>query len=183
MGEATRYEIGPDDRIVSVDERFDAFARENGASELARTAVGTRLWEHLSGAGVVALYRQFLGRVRDDARTIHVPFRCDAPDLRRFMSLAIGPGDETGAVRFTARLLRSETREPVPLWDADASRDEGNPVPACAWCKRVRVEEAWIDAEDAVARLGLFERALVPDVTHGICEDCARRMDGLLKSD
>lgn len=182
MSEPTRYEIGPDDRITRVDARFEAFARENDAPELARSAVGTVLWEHVSGAGVTALYRQFFERVREDARTIHIPFRCDAPDLRRFMSLVMGPGSGAGEVSFEARLVRSETRERVALWDVDALRDEESLLPVCAWCKRVRVEATWIDAERAVTRLRLFERALVPGVTHGVCDECARRMDGLLKS-
>lgn len=183
MSDPLRYRIGPDDRIVAVDPQFEVFARANGAPGLVHSVIGTLLWEHLSGAGVVAIHRQFLERVRDDARTIRMPFRCDAPDRRRFMSLAIGPGEDSGTVQFEARLLRSKPRDRVTLWDVGASRDEERALPACAWCKRVKVEETWIDAETASARLRLSERALVPDVTHGVCGECALRMEGLLKTD
>lgn len=181
MRVSSRYRIGPDDRIVQVDEEFARFARENGVPDLARAAVGSLLWEHMTGAGVEALYRQLLERVREDARTIRVPFRCDAPDERRFMSLAIGPGETPGGIGFEAYLIRAERRDPVALWDSTALRDDESLLATCAWCKRVRLGE-WIDAEVAVVQLRLFERTLVPALTHGICEECARRLDGLLKS-
>jgi len=181
MRVSSRYRIGPDDRIVQVDEEFARFARDNGAADLAREALGSLLWEHLTGAGIEALYRQLLGRVREDERTIRVPFRCDAPDERRFMSLAIGPGETPGEIDFEAYLIRAECRDPVPLWDSTVLRDDESLLATCAWCKRVRLGE-WIDAEDAVVRLRLFERTLVPALTHGICEECASRVDGLLKS-
>lgn len=42
--------------------------------------------------------------------------------------------------------------------------------------KIVFVNEAWAKVEEAVSHLGLFDRHLLPQLTHGICEDCHARI-------
>ena len=46
----------------------------------------------------------------------------------------------------------------------------------CGWCSRVWAGGAWVEVEAAAGRLGLFERPLLPSMSHGICEDCYARV-------
>jgi hypothetical protein len=47
----------------------------------------------------------------------------------------------------------------------------------CAWCKRVDTDGCWLELDQAIARQRLFEAQLLPEISHGICEDCMKRME------
>jgi hypothetical protein len=42
----------------------------------------------------------------------------------------------------------------------------------CAWCKRVRIEERWLQGGEAVRALRRFDDAKPPSFTHTICSSC-----------
>ena len=62
-------------------------------------------------------------------------------------------------------------RDPLALWQTPGSLSDDLLV-VCSWCQRVRVDARWLDAEEAVARLQLFDRLHLPRMTHTICEAC-----------
>lgn len=70
-----------------------------------------------------------------------------------------------GLVEFSTRLLREAPRgsEPAP--------EPGGMVRMCSWCKRVLLDD-WVEIDEAVRRLGLFELEQPPRVTHTICREC-----------
>lgn len=49
-------------------------------------------------------------------------------------------------------------------------------VRACSWCKRVQVDEVWMDVEQAIAESRLSEPPKSSQLTHGVCEPCAQKM-------
>lgn len=174
---STRYAIDARDRLVAVDEQWDAFARANGAPELERRHVlGRELWEFISDPNTVTLYKMLLARVRENDTAVILPLRCDAPDRRRYMRLVIAPLHR-GSAQFDAVLEREEAREEVPLLDAKAPHSDAH-LGICGWCKRVRVgEDEWLEVEDAVVRMDLFRRPEVPQLYHCICPDCERTLN------
>lgn len=170
------YCIDARHQIVSVNDDWRAFAVENGAPALAEAAlIGTSLWRYITDATTVHLYRLLLQRLHARGGPLRVPFRCDAPALRRYMELELAPLDD-GGVRFTAAVLRLEARAPVPLLDAALQRG-GGLLRMCSWCKRVELGDGtWVEVEEAVMRLALFDHAAPPHITHGMCGDCFARL-------
>lgn len=79
-------------------------------------------------------------------------------------------------LRLTGRLLREEPRPPLALFDATRERSDEFVI-VCSWCKRVRVGADWREAEDAVAALGLFDAAVLPQLSHGMCDSCADSLE------
>ena len=106
------------------------------------------------------------------------PLRCDSPSVRRLLSVQVSPA-VSGLVGFRVRTVSEEARPAVPLLGPGTPRAR-ELLRVCGWCNRVDVAGAWAEVEDAVARLGLFERPAVPAVTHGMCGDCEARMTALL---
>ena len=53
------------------------------------------------------------------------------------------------------------------------ARDSQELMRRCAWCSRVALGGAWIDAEEAERLVG---RRRTPEVSHTICPDCAERL-------
>jgi hypothetical protein len=166
------YEIDASDTIVRTGADWDAFATANGAAPLAQVR-GRRLWDFLS-LEAAGLYRIVVDRVREGGISITLPYRCDAPTLRRFCTVTVWP-QPRGGVHFDARTLRVERRPAVRLLDPQAPRSEVF-VSVCSWCKRVAAPE-WMEIEDAVGALGL-DAATLPQITHGMCPACERTIKG-----
>ena len=181
MGSASTeygYAVDGDDVIVSLGDGWLLFARENGAPQLCREAlVGRSLWEYVAGATTRQLYEAMFRRVRDERRTLALPFRCDSPDLFRFMELAVEPG-ERGALQLTGRLLREQARPHFNLLDRLVTRSS-EPLPICSVCLRVELfGTRWVSAEEAVERLDLFDSAQLPPLDYRVCPACVEAARG-----
>jgi hypothetical protein len=167
------YRIDRDDRIRYVSPEWVEFAEENDAKDLQPDAVvGRVLWRFIAGDETQYVYRVLFSNIRKDRRTRAVPFRCDGPLIRRFMELAVSASDE-GGLELTGVLLREEPRDAMALLDARTPRT-GELLAMCAWCKRVSVKGEWLEVERAIVDLGLFDDSHLPQITHGICQDCSR---------
>lgn len=46
----------------------------------------------------------------------------------------------------------------------------------CSWCKLVEVESGWLEVEEAIDKLGLFDEPVLPRISHGCCSPCFERM-------
>lgn len=173
-----QYRVAHDGTITSVDETFEAFARENGAPGLAQAVIGRPIVDFLAGPEVRSLYETLMERVRASHGRFEFPFRCDAPDLRRFMRMRMEPLAD-GGLCFTATLEREEPREPVPvewLMSRLDSRDARDLVALCSWCKRVRCDDgAWREVEEVMAR-GLMDRDRTIAISHAACPTCEAEM-------
>lgn len=165
------HRIDGQDRIRFANEHWYAFARENGADGLhAGTVEGRSLWEFIDHAETRMIFEMLVQRVRGGGR-ITLSFRCDSPRQRRFMGLELAALPEQG-VEFRSRILRVEDREWMGLFDAGTKRS-GELLRVCSWCKKVDVRtHGWLEVEQAVRALRLFEAPLLPAITHGICESC-----------
>ncbi|HWI41920.1 MAG TPA: hypothetical protein VNX25_10575, partial [Verrucomicrobiae bacterium] len=165
------------DTIISVNDDWLRFAEENRAPHLTRAAVlGRPLWEFIEDQHTRHLYGLVLARVRSAGTGVGFPFRCDSPEVRRFMRMELVP-DESGVVEFRCTLLREEAREErIKLLEAGTEQGAEQLLRACSWCRRIDVEGAWVEAEEAVKRLDLMAQVPTPSMTHTICNDCYAMM-------
>ncbi len=170
--ETLSYAIDDQDRLIKVDEGYYRFAAENGWDG-AGDSLGRSLWDFVAGHEVKKLQRLLLRRVREGARGVELPFRCDGPEVTREMDIRIA-ADKTGrVVLFSARLRSEEEREePQPLLDPSVEHGEEDFLTMCAWCDRFLVDGEWVEVEEAARRLELFRRSEMPALDHGICPEC-----------
>lgn len=166
------YRIDAADRITHVNEEWLSFAVENGSPALDRKAVINRpLWDFIYGTETKHIYRVIVDRVRAAGLPLSIPFRCDSPELRLFMEMEIVPLDKK-AVEFDCALLRTEPRPRMALLDPLTERSDDF-LAMCSWCKRIRLAgNEWVEVEEAVKRLNMFEAASLPQLTHGMCGSC-----------
>jgi hypothetical protein len=168
------YLIDESNRISYVSPEWLEFAIENGAQQLVLPGVlGKPLWPFIADLETMQLYQEILKKVRSASVVICFPFRCDAPQLRRFMEMIVRPRD-VNSIEFNSRVVREEPREPVPLLAPTMPRSD-RLIRMCGWCKRVATPE-WLEIEEAIPRLRLFEQDAMPRITHGICEDCKEQI-------
>jgi len=162
----TNLWLDASDTITAVDEPWLDFARANGAPELTRQAVvGRPLRDFIAEPEAIGL-GDLLAAARARQTPVALPFRCDSPGERRFMTMTLR-AQPAGGLHLEYHVDRAEARATVPLLDCLALRSE-KIVYVCSWCRRVRHEGAWREAEQAIP-----DGERVPRVSHGICGDCA----------
>lgn len=164
------YALDASDTIVGYGGDWLDFARANGAPELEHI-VGHCVWEYVAGRTTRELYTTLFQRVRARQARLALPFRCDSPDTFRFMELEIAPGDE-GALHVRGRLLREQRRPHFSVLDRMFPRSEST-LRMCSVCKRAQIPGIeWMEAEDAVRRLDLFDSREAPGLEYAVCDAC-----------
>lgn len=160
------------DKIVRVNDDWLAFAEENSAPQLSAALVLDQpLWRFIHDQETVYLYKLIFGRVRAGKSPIAFPFRCDAPNCRRFMEMKLSllPGN---AIQFLSKILRQEFRQPLDFLDATRGRSEEF-LKICSWCKKIYIpDRGWGEIEDSIGALDLFGNRSMPQMTHTICASC-----------
>ena len=169
------YSIDETDRIREVGGRWDAFATDNdGRRAVAHHVLGTLLWDHITGSDARRLHRAFIEAVRGRGAIV-VPFRCDAPDRRRYMELAAR--SEDGWVHFTSRLVHEELRPTVEIL---AGIGSARPLlEICSQCRRVFTPGGWREIEDAVQYMDLYGSETLPALRETACFNCEDAVQSL----
>lgn len=168
------YQLNDRDEICFVNKEYDAFATANdGLNFTSVTVLHRPLWDFITDLTTRQLYRDVLILVRR-GRPLRFNFRCDSPTCRRLMEMNIGCVDN-GAVEYRIRTITESNRPSQLLLEPNIDRF-AELLRVCSWCKMIHVGDGWVEAEDAITSLGLFERPTLPAITHGICEQCYQRM-------
>lgn len=167
------YIIDSNNRIIQVDDNWDRFALANDSPHLVRDRVVNQpLFDLISDPLSRHLYQLLIERVKHTGKPISFKFRCDSPDKRRFMHMDMSYQDTCDGIGFKSTTEREEPRDPVALLSPQASRS-GDLVILCSWCKRIKISDAkWVEVEQGVQKLGLFNAGELPQLSHGMCPDC-----------
>jgi hypothetical protein len=170
------HRIDTDERIVSVNEDWLQFAAENRWPNSAEELCGTPLMRYISGLDVQYIYKLLIERARAHPSPITFNYRCDSPDCRRTLRMTIRHEPKTDTVEFRSWALRLEPRPIVELLDTELDYRASDMLYICSWCKRVQVNQKWLEVEKAVRELGLFADEPLPRMSHGICPQCLQAM-------
>ncbi len=176
------YKIDANDRIVSVNDEWIAFALENAGDRLLPTEIeGKTIWEFICDATTTLIYQAMIHKVRLGSPAIRFSFRCDSSDRRRLMQMEISL-TSSNVVRFRCTPLAIQQRPPVNILDVSAPRSEEALV-VCGWCKQFRTpDKGWLEIEAAVEHMDLFHRDLFPELSHGMCSMCYASTMAILES-
>jgi hypothetical protein len=174
------YRVNSRDEIVFTNEEWDRFALANGGGKVTSANILHRsLWDFIFDPTTRQLYHDILTQIRNN-RVIGFRFRCDSPGCRRLMEMRIFPA-EGATVEFRIRTLSIEHRQHQPLLESQAVHSEKF-LRMCSWCKKINVEGTWMEVEEAVRHLRLFESTSLPMLTHGVCETCYGEMTRIYRA-
>lgn len=164
------YRVDEKDRITFMNSAWFVFAERNGM-QLRSTSqlLGTRLWKHVSDQTVRHFYAVFMAKVRKTGKPVTIPFRCDSPELARYMEMTISRHNKT-ELEFRTTLLRETARATGELPAAKPTK-VAPLIMMCIWCKNVK-STRWLRPERAVHVLNLFESQEVPLISHITCPRC-----------
>lgn len=168
------YKIDESDRIVYTNSFWDEFACDNDTPDLtAKKVLKRSLWDFIDDAETRHLHQAIINRVRTNQAARSFPFRCDGPTVRRYMTMEIHPAEDN-AIIYHCKIDRIEQRAPI-LFDEQKEWRSKKQLRMCSWCKKVDVgEDDWQEIEDAIKTLQLFERKLLPEISHTMCDTCIK---------
>ena len=178
--------------ILDVGRRnWRRFAEGNNGFDIADpdSIIGRPILDYVGGldvqGSISALIEEASGPDRPEP--IVFSYRCDSPETRRLMRMAITAFpfvEGRQAILFQSTILDEQARPPVPLLEAHrlSARlglgDGEASVLMCSYCHAVKWEtrtdgsEIWVTPEDYYRRGG----AVDVGVSHGICPDCMDRI-------
>lgn len=166
------YTIDHDDRIISVNTQWNEFAIANDAPELNFPGIINRpIWDFITDFDTTSFYREMISKVRRKA-ALDFNFRCDSPSQRRLMRMTMIPR-ENDRIEFISEILESESRAVQNLIARHHPHHSESLVVMCSWCKKVKISDAlWHEIEEAIVALKIFEREMLPKISHGMCGSC-----------
>jgi len=166
------YSINENDIITNYSKNFPSFARNNDWQlEMEPEAIlGRSIFDFISGAETQHLYQILFEHCRKGKHIGPIPFRCDSPRERRFLELHLRllPNSHIDIITV---LLKTEHRPPVRILQANTPRTEEF-IRICSMCKKIFVDDEWVEIEEALIRMKLFEQERLPYLTHGLCNSC-----------
>jgi hypothetical protein len=177
------YWVDTSNRIVKVNQAWHELALLNQVDHLREKIVlGMPLWGFIRGREMQYLFEVMLDKVRQGLGPIVFPFRCDAPDRRRFMEQTIKKAGD-GLVEVSSRLLKEELREPIALLaEENLGERSSQMIYCCGWCKKFELSAGqWVEAEHVMKELDLCAGASLPRISHGACPDCTHHITKLVE--
>jgi hypothetical protein len=173
--ESVVYYTDREGRITAVNEGWRKFAAENNGEAVEGDSVlGTSVWACVVDISLRKIYQSLFERAVAGV-PVSLTYRCDAPDRRRWWNMTMCCAANS-RIKFESKLLREEKRPTVTLLEPGHRRSEWF-VKICSWCQQVATEsDGWLPVEDAVRVMAILEGEEFPQLSHGICPDCAKVM-------
>lgn len=165
------YHIDNDDKIVHLSEGWQTLADNNLAGmPTAENVLNKPVFDFIADENTRQLYKMLFRRVRSEQVSLQFPIRCDSPDKRRYLLMHVYPL-ENGVIVLESCTQREEIREAVLLLDSGVERTNEY-LPICSWCKKINVNDDWMEVESATQLLNLVGKSRFPNLSHCICDDC-----------
>jgi hypothetical protein len=171
---ALYYRLDADDRICEVGGPWDEFARANeGERLLSERVIGTDFYSYISGDISRMYVRTIFGGVRALNREATRTYRCDSPNIKRFMEMTVRP-ESGGNLHVAHRLLRTEPLPATFRFVGHAGKGSDFIV-RCSMCNRLKLRGHWCEPEVFREHGPEFPEGAAP-VIYGVCSAC---FDGL----
>lgn len=171
------YIVDREYRIIAYNQKpWNEFALHNRAARLQIPShvIGKSILDFMEGQETRESYRKYLDMVfAGEREKVIFPFRCDAPDKRRFMRMHITPvivDEEIVAVLFHSLLIKEEARQRAESLTGPVSNGVSRSLQICSYCKNVKPQrtEVWMTIEDYEQQFGNEPVIQV----HTICPVC-----------
>ena len=173
------YRINARDEIIAVNDDWCRYASDHGWEGISAELVLLRpIYNYITDSTTSRLYQYLFKRVRSGS-TARYQFNCESDSHQRVMEMTVMPFGNRGEVEMKARMLSKQEHSLHRADLAEKKKQEAEFLRACGWCYRIDMEGYWLNVEDALAELGVFEFSRLPKLTHGICKDC---LTGMVKN-
>lgn len=176
----TKYWLDFKDRIIRTNLIWDNFAEDNegGDRSFSDEIIGKSLFSFISGDATKMYISTMIQRVRLTNKMLDIDYRCDSPEMKRFMRMKIVPEGE-GVIR-VENLMEKEEPQKKPVRFTDSNRK--TIIKKCSMCQKVNSNNEWLEA-DEIENIELFaEGGEEVPVIYTVCNSCNRNLGQRMKS-
>lgn len=184
MKHTLSYWIDSVNVIRRVDEDWDRSMDPDSWTDRAASngIIGKSLFDFISDDVTRMYIAAMVESVRVLPKTLFRPYRCDTPELKRFMMMTVTPEDD-GLIRVSHALLRSEPMAKKAFFQALSYAESSKSTAfqskmailgigfiRCSLCNRICQvgQNDWLEAD----ALTVTNEAI--RVVYGLCPDCLR---------
>lgn len=158
--ENLHFDLNESDRICAVSDNWDAVAKaQNAPSLLAENVIGKSVWPYIAGAGTQEYFAALFGQVRGHQQSVRLPYRCDAPMMRRFFVMEISK-QPTGNLRIAHEIVEGGEEQFSVLHLNESAAEK-----VCSICLSLLRHGQWRDDY-------FSPRGQVPPEAFTVCPKC-----------
>jgi hypothetical protein len=174
------YVIDNNDKVISVNDAWDAFALCNDAPGLLSECVIGRDWREFVQGDATRMYMEaILTATRCLGMRVSQSYRCDSPREKRYVQLTVELLADHHVLfhHHTTQVFEQKyvVNYVVPTLPVVAHKK----VKRCSMCNRIELQGSWLETEQAVESGFLKAGAEVP-VFYGICPDCHNKVKRII---
>jgi hypothetical protein len=163
------YRIDAQDRIISLNTGWTRFAQINDAPHLdCDRLIGRSIWQFIVDEDTSRIYELLLREVRENRPSLTFPFRCDSPEMRRYMEMSLVACGQS-SVEFRSRIVDTEPRDQKVYFQYVTVAARGLLL-RCSFCNRIQYQGRWSDVATVAGTI--LDRELPLQVCYAICEAC-----------
>jgi hypothetical protein len=163
----TSYWLDKEDKIVKVCSNWDHFALNNEGEDVLGYKISSKpIWNYISGDISKMWLRALIDLCRLTEKTIERPYRCDSPELRRYLKMKISI-EEGNLLRFDHIVERLEDRE-KPVYFEHAT--VAGVAFRCSICGQVHLKGKWYEPDDRSALQCQEQGKFI--VAYTVCDNC-----------
>lgn len=165
----TTYWLDQDENIISISNNWEDFAVENGSTCLgAEEVIGKPISKFISRDPTRMWFNTLLQLSKISQTPVEREYRCDSPEIKRFMKMKITPEKE-GQFRVDHILLKVE-EQPYQIFINPAQENSLKPInKRCSICGRIFENGSWEEPD----QIGSEDRNSF-QVIYTVCPDCRK---------
>ena len=167
---AVEYQLDAKDRITALNEEWNRFATGNGGEQMqAENLIGRSLHDFISGDVTKMFVNAMLQSTRLTGKARTIQYRCDSPQMKRYMAMEIAPLGQNGLV--SRHWTIQEVKLPSAISLMTAPRPDGIRIKRCSMCNRLSRNGGPVVEPEVASASGWFGEGLT-QVIYFVCQDC-----------
>ena len=169
MTSSVIYWLNHSYEIIGVNSEWDRFALSNGGDDiLSHLIIGKPLFAFIMGDSTRMFVDNLLRRARIPHHDVCKSYRCDSPDLKRYMEMRIIP-ESPQVLRLEHTMLRQEATMPPVFYQYNPTIH--HPYRRCSVCNKVLYRYIWNEGSDLIHSLPQPPAHPI-DVVYHVCPHC-----------
>jgi len=166
----TTYWLDKEYRVTRVSPEWDDFAKlNNGENITSEKVVGKLIFDYITDDTTRMWLETILLLAKVTQKTFERPYRCDSPDLKRFMKLRVTT-DEHNEIRLEHIVLSTEKRYRNITFEY--KKDFMSiPYIRCSICGFIKSDNKWSEPDELIKKEATIKTHEFK-VIYSVCESC-----------
>lgn len=159
--------------IYILDKYNNIIEAENTEANI----IGSNYFDFSYDEILINILKDIFEKVRTKQKIFSTSYRCDNDNYVRYFDLNIIPlkGNQIKLEHILTKQIKRKT-------NLKNFKQSSKTYKMCAWCNKILYKNNYIEMEDAINEIKIFNDEGIPNFTHGICDSCKLKLENEIKS-